>query len=141
MTVRLHLDRPVAWGLIGNALLSSSSIVHAGEILKHATADDPYGTRWLETKTIESGPFIIENWQKGSMMSIVPNPHAFQPAKLERIILQIIPDASTRRIVLERGDIDLDERTGAGGIGRRRGPVTTAPFRRRRRRRRSGDCP
>ena len=60
VTVRLHLDRPVAWGLIGNALLSSSSIVHAKEILKHATADDPYGTKWLETKTIESGPFVIE---------------------------------------------------------------------------------
>ena len=78
VTVRLHLDRPVAWGLIGNALLSSSSIVHAKEIMKHATADDPYGTKWLETKTIESGPFVIENWQKGSMMSLVPNPHAFQ---------------------------------------------------------------
>ena len=106
MTVRLHLDRPVAWGLIGNALLSSSSIVHAREIMKHATADDPYGTKWLETKTVESA-FVIETWQKGSMMSLVPNPHAFQPAKLERIILQIIPDASTRRIVLERGDIDF----------------------------------
>src|SRR6266567_3622778 len=106
-TVRLHLDRPVAWGLIGNALLSSSCIVHAQEIMKHATADDPYGTKWLETKTIESGPFIIETWQKGSMMSLVPNPHAFQPATLERIILQIIPDASTRRIVLERGDVDF----------------------------------
>src|ERR687888_1023810 len=88
VTVRLHLDRPVAWGLIGNALLSSSSIVHAKEILKHATADDPYGIKWLETKTIESGPFVIENWQKGAMMSLTPNRHAFQPAKLERIILQ-----------------------------------------------------
>ena len=107
VTVRLHLDRPVAWGLIGNALLSSSSIVHAKEIMKHATPDDPYGTKWLETKTVESGPFVIENWQKGSMMSLVPNPHAYQPVKLERIILQIIPDASTRRIVLERGDVDF----------------------------------
>jgi peptide/nickel transport system substrate-binding protein len=43
VTVRLHLDRPVAWGLIGNALLSSSSIIHAKEVLKHATADDPMG--------------------------------------------------------------------------------------------------
>src|SRR6266571_4743087 len=107
VTVRLHLDRPVAWGLIGNALLSSSSIIHAREIMKHATTDDPYGTRWLETKTVESGPFVIETWQKGAMMSLVPNPHAFQPAKLERILLQIIPDASTRRIVLERGDVDF----------------------------------
>src|SRR5262249_61986025 len=107
LTVRLHLDRSVAWGLIGNALLSSSSIVHAKEIVKHATADDPYGTKWLETKTVESGPFVIENWQKGAMMSLVPNPHAFQPAKLERIILQIIPDASTRRIVLEPADVDF----------------------------------
>jgi peptide/nickel transport system substrate-binding protein len=107
VTVRLHLDRPVAWGLIGNALLSSSSIIHAKEVLKHATADDPYGTKWLETKTVESGAFVIETWQKGAMMSLVPNPHAFQPSKLERIILQVVPDASTRRIVLERGDVDF----------------------------------
>ena len=107
VTVRLHLDRPVAWGLIGNALMSSSSIIHAKEILKHATADDPYGTKWLETKTVESGAFVIETWQKGAMMSLVPNPHSFQPSKLERIILQVVPDASTRRIVLERGDVDF----------------------------------
>jgi peptide/nickel transport system substrate-binding protein len=107
VTVRLHLDRPVAWGLIGNALLSSSSIIHAKEVMRHATADDPYGTKWLETKTVESGPFVIETWQKGSMMSLVPNPHVFQPSKLERIILQVVPDPSTRRIVLERGDVDF----------------------------------
>jgi peptide/nickel transport system substrate-binding protein len=41
------------------------------------------------------------------MMSLVPNPHASQPAKLERIILQVVPDASTRRIILERGDVDF----------------------------------
>jgi hypothetical protein len=107
VTVRLHLDRPVAWGLIGNALLSSSSIVHAREILKHATADDPYGLKWLETKTVESWAFVIDTWQKGSMMSLVPNPHALQPSTLERIILQVVPDASTRRIILERGDVDF----------------------------------
>jgi len=107
VTVRLHLDRPVAWGLIGNALMSSSSIVHAKEILKHATADDPFGIKWAETKAIESGPFVIETWQKGAMMSLVPNPHSFQPSTLERIILQVVPDASTRRIVLERGDVDF----------------------------------
>ena len=106
VTLRLHLDRPVAWGLYGNALLGTS-IVHAKEIMKHATADDPYGLKWLETKTISSGPFVIETWQKGSMMNLVPNPHAVQPATLERIILQVVPDASTRRIVLERGDVDF----------------------------------
>jgi peptide/nickel transport system substrate-binding protein len=97
----------VAWGLIGNALLSSSSIIHAKEIRKHATADDPYGIKWLETKTVESGAFMIENCQRGTMMSLVPNPHAFHSSQLERIILQVVPDASTRRIVLERGDVDL----------------------------------
>jgi peptide/nickel transport system substrate-binding protein len=107
LMVRLHLDRPVAWGLIGNALLSSSSIIHAKEVLKHATPEDPFGAKWLETKTVESGPFVIETWQKGTMLSLVPHPYAFQPSKLERIILQIVPDASTRRILLERGDVDF----------------------------------
>jgi ABC-type transport system substrate-binding protein len=36
LTVRLHLDRPVAWGLIGNALLSSSSFA-----VQLATKDIP----------------------------------------------------------------------------------------------------
>src|SRR5207248_7402125 len=33
VTVRLHPARPVAWGLIGNALLSSSGFVHAQVIM------------------------------------------------------------------------------------------------------------
>jgi ABC-type transport system substrate-binding protein len=53
------------------------------EILKHATPDDPTGLKWLETKTIESGPFVIDNWEKGTMMSLVPNPHSFEPPKKE----------------------------------------------------------
>src|SRR5215475_11186564 len=107
LTLRLHLDRPVAWGVISHALLNGGSVVHAKEILKHATPDDPTGLKWLETKTVESGPFVIETWQKGTLMSLVPNPHSFEPSKLERIILQIVPDPSTRRIVLERGDVDF----------------------------------
>jgi peptide/nickel transport system substrate-binding protein len=107
VTLRLHLDRPVAWGVISHALLNGGSVVHAKEILKHATPDDPTGLKWLETKTVESGPFVIEHWQKGTLMSLVPNPHSFEPSTLERIILQIVPDASTRRIVLERGDVDF----------------------------------
>ena len=105
-TIRLRLDSAVAWGLYGNALLGTS-VVHAREIMKHASAEDPYGLQWLETKTVESGPFIIETWQKGAMMSLVPNPHTVLSSRLERIILQIVPDASTRRIVLERGDVDF----------------------------------
>ena len=61
----------------------------------------------METKTVESGPFVIETWHKGTMMSLVPNPHAFQSATLERIILPVVPDPSTRRVVLERGDVDF----------------------------------
>ena len=70
MTVRLHLDRPVAWGVIGNAFLRSRGIIHAKEILTHATADDPFGGKWFETKTVESEPFVIETWQKGSGLCI-----------------------------------------------------------------------
>src|SRR6267142_28947 len=107
VTLRLSLDRPVAWGLSNHGLHNGGSVVHAKEILKHATPDDPTGLKWLETRTVESWPFIIEHWQKGAMMSLVPNPHSFEPSQLERIILQIVPDPSTRRIVLERGDVDF----------------------------------
>ena len=45
VTLRLHLDRPVAWGVISHALLNGGSVVHAREILKHATPEDPTGTQ------------------------------------------------------------------------------------------------
>ena len=32
--------------------------------MKHATADDPYGTRWLRDQDGRIGAFIIETWQK-----------------------------------------------------------------------------
>jgi len=40
-------------------------------------------------------------------MSLVTQPPCAPALKLERIILQVVPDASTRRIVLERGDVDF----------------------------------
>jgi hypothetical protein len=63
VTVCLHLDRTVVWGLIDNALLNSSSTVHAKEILKHATPDHPYGFKWFESKAVESGAFVIDTRQ------------------------------------------------------------------------------
>jgi peptide/nickel transport system substrate-binding protein len=122
--LRLHLDRPVAWGLIGNALLSGASIVHAEEIRTHATADDPHGINWLETNTVESGPYVVDSWKKGSAMVLRANPHFFDPPQIQRILLQIIPDASTRRILLEKGDVDLAIEIAAKDIadlGRKRG--------------------
>jgi ABC-type transport system substrate-binding protein len=59
--LRLSLDRPVAWGVSSHSLHNGGSVVHAKEILKHATPDDPTGLKWLETKTVESGPLMIDN--------------------------------------------------------------------------------
>jgi hypothetical protein len=36
-------------------------VVQAKEILKHGTPDDPTGLKGLETKTVESGPLMIDN--------------------------------------------------------------------------------
>ena len=40
-------------------------------------------------------------------MVLRANPHFYNPPQIRRIILQIVPDPSTRRIVLEKGDVDL----------------------------------
>ena len=65
VTLRLHLDRPVPWGLYGNALLGTS-IVHAKEIMKHATADDPYGLKWLENAAVEVEPDVPSGWYRNA---------------------------------------------------------------------------
>ncbi|MBI3078615.1 MAG: ABC transporter substrate-binding protein [Deltaproteobacteria bacterium] len=108
-TLRLKLDRPVAWNVIGHAIILVA-IVHAKEIRRHATPGDPHGAKWLETNTVSSGPYMIEEWRRGQSVTLKPNPHFPHPPHIKRVVLQIVPDQTTRRLLLERGEVDFATR-------------------------------
>ena len=56
---------------------------------------------------IGTGPFIVERYDKGSMITFVANPHYFRgPPKLQKIYWRFIPDTNTLMTQLRTHELD-----------------------------------
>ena len=62
---------------------------------------------------VGTGPFVFESYTPDTTVVLNANPDYFRgPPKVERIIFRIIPDASTRRLELESGGVDIVQQQG-----------------------------
>lgn len=62
---------------------------------------------------VGTGPFKFVSYQADTNVVLEANPDYFRGApKLERIIYRIMPEASTRRLELENGGVDLIQQSG-----------------------------
>lgn len=62
-----------------------------------------------ETPPVASGSFIVETWQRRSVISLAPNeqaPKQLQPY-LDNVVFRVIPDYDDRIDELERGTVDM----------------------------------
>jgi peptide/nickel transport system substrate-binding protein len=63
---------------------------------------------WLSLNSAGSGPFILRKFEKGEGAVLDANPNHFRnPPKVKRIIYKDIPEAASRRLQVEKGDIDI----------------------------------
>ncbi len=62
---------------------------------------------------VGTGPFIFRSRQADTSIVLEANPSYFRGApKLSRLVYRIIPDASTRRLELENGGVDIVQQAG-----------------------------
>ncbi len=81
------------------AIVSPTAAEEAGE----GFASNPVGT----------GPFKFESYSADTSVVLVANPDYFRGAPgVERLIFRVIPDASTRRLELESGGVDIVQQQG-----------------------------
>lgn len=75
---------------------------------KHALegVSDP-GNSEFARKPIGNGPFMFKEWIPGDRLTVVANPEAPIPPKLESIIFKFVPDINTLIALLRTGDVDL----------------------------------
>jgi len=80
------------------------------EAKKHATADDPWATKWAATDVMGFGPYSIKSWEAGRRVEMAANPHYWQgvPA-IKRIIYLVVPESANRVALLRQGKVDLVE--------------------------------
>lgn len=71
-----------------------------------------FGEKYLSDKEMGSGPYTLESWNRGQKLVLKANENYWggKPT-LSNVNLLIIPEASTARIMLEKGEVDLLDTT------------------------------
>lgn len=80
---------------------------------KHIYAGTDAARNPANEKPVGSGPFQFVRWVKGSHVELKRNPDYFLQGRpyLDRLVIQFIPDASTRVLAFERGEVDFIDST------------------------------
>ena len=89
--------------------------VHTGyhdstEARKHATADDPWATKWLLQNNASFGPYSVSEWKPGDRIVLKSNPNYFKgEPPIKRVIRKVVPENFSRIAMIKAGTIDVAE--------------------------------
>src|SRR5690606_22365299 len=88
-----------------------ASVVDKDLVMEHEV-DGDMGYEWLKSNYAGSGPFAMRQWRPNEAVVLERNENYSDPAPLARVIYQHVPETSTQRLMLERGDVDIARNLG-----------------------------
>ena len=113
-TFQITLPKKYAGGLFLACMAAIVSSAVDSQVVKQNVAktdqypNGDYGVTWLSRNSAGSGPFILRKWEKGEGVVLDANPSHFRnPPKIKRIIYKDIAEANSRRLQVEKGDVDI----------------------------------
>lgn len=107
-TFVLETDKAYATSFVLNCLSANVSAVVDSKLVKSSEKDGDWGNTWLKTNSAGSGAFKLTQWRANETLSYERNDNYWQGApKLRRIVGRYMADANTRRLAIEKGDIDV----------------------------------
>lgn len=120
-TLTLTLKRPHALAL---QLLAhpATSVINRKAALAGAGSNDEEARLWLSSHSAGSGPYLLAELRAGESVTLAANPRAAAPPRqFTRARFVALPDEGVRRLLLERGDIDMTVAVPAAFTERYRG--------------------
>ncbi len=99
----VQFDLKYRWApIIADLSMFSNAIIP--ENYNGMTVDEFYAA------PIGTGPFMWDEWKKGQSITLVKNPNYWQAGKpyLDRVTWNVVPDANTRKLQLQGGQIDIN---------------------------------
>ncbi|MEJ0020054.1 MAG: ABC transporter substrate-binding protein [Acetobacteraceae bacterium] len=97
---------------LGNLATPFARIINSKLAKAHATPDDPWANDWLKDHVAGSGAYSVERFEPGQSVVLRreegwKSGEAGKLPYFQRVIVQVVPEASTRASLVERGDADL----------------------------------
>jgi peptide/nickel transport system substrate-binding protein len=88
-----------------------AQIADSVEASKHATADDPWSTKWAAANFAGHGPWQLTENIAGQSWTLQRNKNYYDPkahtGNIVKVINRVIPSSASRVELLESGDIDM----------------------------------
>jgi peptide/nickel transport system substrate-binding protein len=109
-TVQFRLGRPQPMFLGGIAQDYNAMILDAQAARKHATKSDPWAHNWVTAHDIGTGPYMIQTWTHNQQVVLKRFPQywdGWSGPHFGTIILNDVPDGTTRRELVERGQAQM----------------------------------
>ncbi|MCS6774165.1 MAG: ABC transporter substrate-binding protein [Anaerolineae bacterium] len=103
-------DLPLALGTAYGTFVVSPKALKENEKIENGKSD--HAMPWFERNAAGTGPYMIESLKPNEEIVFVRNPNYWRgwgddKQRFERIIIRNVPEPSTRRQLLERGDADI----------------------------------
>jgi len=109
-TLQFTFDSPQPLFSLALAAAYGTGIISPKAFKENAKGDDA-GKEWLTTHAAGTGPYKLDKFAPNDEFILVRNPDYWRgwndPNKFEKVIVKIYPENSTRRQLLEKGDVDI----------------------------------
>ncbi len=119
-TVRFELGRPQPLFEVAMAAPFGTGILNVAAVLEHEV-DGDLGHAWCQTNSegLGTGPYRLRSYEP--VDSVVLERYedywgGWDGNHFDRIVIRVVPEAETRRQLIERGDVDLVENIGLDAV-------------------------
>jgi peptide/nickel transport system substrate-binding protein len=90
--------------------MARAYIVSPTAIRSRAEGSD-LARRWLNVNAVGTGPYVLRDpWTRGQPITLTRNPdywRGWSGNHLDRIVLRYVPEGTTQRLLVERGEVDI----------------------------------
>ncbi len=106
VTIGVSYAPTLVYALLGSIV---GSVVDEKTAMSHEANGD-MGNAWLSNNSAGSGAYTLKSWTPDDSVILEANPnYRGGAAKLKRVVIRHIAEASAQRLGLEKGDIDIAE--------------------------------
>jgi peptide/nickel transport system substrate-binding protein len=110
LTIRFDLAYPYPHFDLAMAAQYGTGLVSPKVFTDESTGPEDQGHEFLQSHAVGTGPYMIDSLEPGNQVVLVRNPDywgGWDGDHFQKVIIRSIPEASTRRQLLESGDVDI----------------------------------
>lgn len=105
-SVQINLAKKYA-GFLALLTMNAASVLDQQVITPNVQGND-YGQAWLRQHSAGSGPFVLDQWQRGQQLVMKRNDAYWgSPAKIAEWDILVVKEAAQQAMMLQGGDLDV----------------------------------